>query len=300
MSSIPRTVSTQADDTVGTPEVHPGDTLGNPAAQAPELPPDGAAVQSTEVTKTPEQIVAEAEGAQPTEIPEKFRNPDGTPNVDAMVKAHAELERAFHEKAAAPPAETETPPAAEGGAEGTAGWTKVDEKMTAWETEFAQSEGKLKPETMAEITKELGVPEQFVQAYLEGQMALSVQRGNEVKSIVGGPEAYDSLIGWIAQTDGRDKAEAFIGTLSKAMQAGDDAALQQMLGGAKARMDQAKGKRWAPEITGVTPGGDAIKPFESRAEMASWQRMDEYRNGDESFHKTFDLRLAKSKQMGIF
>lgn len=70
-------------------------SAGNPPAE------EGASIEQDQQTQDADQIPAAPEpGAQ---IPDKFRNPDGSVNTDALVKSYLNLETAYHERNQIPP-----------------------------------------------------------------------------------------------------------------------------------------------------------------------------------------------------
>jgi len=77
--------------------------INNPAAGTPQPTlQDGAQAAGSEPPAQPGQGSQPVQSTVPTEprleIPDKFRNPDGTLNADAAVKSYLELERAYGEQ----------------------------------------------------------------------------------------------------------------------------------------------------------------------------------------------------------
>lgn len=70
----------------------PNALFGNPEPTAAATEPQPA------VTEAPEQPGQDPQAALAVQIPDKFKNPDGTPNIEAMAKSYMELERAFGEQ----------------------------------------------------------------------------------------------------------------------------------------------------------------------------------------------------------
>lgn len=260
------------------------ETPADPAQATTQTGPVEAEINVDTVESTPE-----AEPEAP-EVPEKFRNEDGTLNQEALLQSYLELERSRQE---APPEPDKEPDKEEP-------TQSFEESMAKWADEWIQNDGSLSEATLKAIQEEHNVPSEFISDHMAAKQAQAREQVREVQALVGGEEQYNQMIRWAGKKLGKEEAQAFLGQVQDSITAGDQARTKSLMAGMEARWKASTGQAWAPELTDTTPDGEAIKPFNSREEMHAFQQTPEYKSNDPAIHKVFDMRLAKSKKQGIF
>lgn len=152
--------------------------------------------------------------------------------------------------------------------------------------EFAEK-GELSPETYKALA-DSGIPKPLVDTYLAGIKAVQ----EEIVSIAGGPEVYQEILAWGAETYSEAERDAFDRAITEGSPAERAAAVQTL----KARYVQAKGP-----IGGVRPqfgsGVDnpmGLRPFRSYHELVAAQNDPRY-GKDPAYEQELLNRLAISK-----
>lgn len=148
---------------------------------------------------------------RPEYIPEKFWDAEaGTPRLEDLAKSYAELERQRSQPKVEEP-KVETPKAEEPKVE--------DEKVAeaaaklptatfeAASAEFAEK-GELTPETRKAIL-DVGVPEEFLDTYLQGVQAIARTVAAEVYDLAGGEDVYSAAIEFARENWTQDQVDAF-------------------------------------------------------------------------------------------
>ncbi len=263
-----------------------------------ENPPVEAGQQAGEEPQAAGQQAQGGEEAPGTlSIPDKFKNQDGTLNQQALLKSYGAMETAQSDKdKAQEPADQDAQQAAK--ADTTPGGD-LKSDLDKWSGEIAEN-GELSKETIATISKKHNITPEYLGEILEGQKAIAQINAREIQDAAGGPDAFNKMLQWASNALGKEQAETFIGELDAAKRNGHDAKLKVLLDGMMAQHKAATGQAWAPELTGTDPSGEAIKPFSNIREMLQIQGSREYKEGDENYHRVFDMRLAATKKAGIF
>lgn len=150
--------------------------------------------------------------ANPAQIPQKFKDADGTVNVDALTTSYLELERARSGASAdaAPATETTEPSAADAAAALTQNDSsdaesladaladpKAPEGSDLWAAvgkEFDET-GTLSEGTVAGLLK-AGVPQTMISAAVEGRKAKQQQDMVKAAELVGGKSELDATLAW--------------------------------------------------------------------------------------------------------
>jgi hypothetical protein len=262
---------------------------GEPAADTP-MDAEGV-VNNTELTGE----------SQTLEVPEKFRNADGTANVEQILKAHGELETKLGSPAPAEAAEeleakesTSKPSLSAPEEKGGEGFLA---DMASWSAEYAKGEG-LSDATYTSIEKQYGVDRAGADRVIQGEQAIADAGARAIFDSVGGEDNFKAMMTWSVKADGREAADEFSAGLGEAIGAGDQARIGREIAGLEARWKEGTKKGWSPELTGRDAAGNSIQPFANAAEMSKAQRSEEYQSGDEAFHRVFDQRLKLSMDMG--
>lgn len=223
---------------------------------------------------------------RPSWLPEKFNTPED------MAKAYAELEskQGSQEK----PKEPEAKPEAE--QKKPEGEQKTEEQKTAEEavekaglnfqdlSNEYNEKGQLSEESYEKLIKG-GIPREYVDAYIEGQKAVSAQATQQVYGLVGGEEAYGQMLAWASTnlTEGEIKA------YNKATE-GDSETLKLAVQGLHGRYLQANGSD--PKLlSGGTSPGKAAQGYNSRAEMTADINSPKYQK-DPHFRRQVEAKIA--------
>jgi hypothetical protein len=221
------------------------------------------------------QAVAEAQGtasaqtetpqSRPEWLPQKFQSPED------LAKAYGELEKKVGTK--------EAP---------KAGF----ENLEQYSTEFYQN-GDLSDESIQAITTNMGIPEQIVRAYVEGQKAVMDQQFSSVMGLVGGESQYESMTSWAAENLPEDEVDAF----NQIMDSGNLSTIKVAVQGLWARYGQTNGNPGVKLIQGETvgPSGGA---FRSVAEIVQAMKDPRYAK-DPAYRSDVEKRVALSNAMGV-
>lgn len=201
--------------------------------------------------------------ARPEWLPEKFQNP-----VD-LAKAYTELEKRL-----------------------SSGKGPLDQgSLDAYSKEFNEN-GDLSPESIQKIAS-MGIPENLVRAYVDGQKALVDSNTRTMMSYAGGEESYTQIQNWAAENIPEDEIDAFNSTI----ESGNMANIKMAIQGLKARYEQANGRQTGRLIQGETtgPSGGA---FRSIAEIVEAMKDPRYAR-DPAYRKDVESRVAMSNALGV-
>lgn len=154
--------------------------------------------------------------------------------------------------------------------------------------EYKQNNG-FTEETKQKLQK-IGITEDVVNCYIEGQKARAEQEINKLAECVGGRESFDEILKWTAKNV--DKAE--IEAINKVT---DPAIVKIILKDLQGRMVAKEGK--LPSYVNDTAGGNA-KPevFESQLEMRE-AILDPRYQKDEVYRKKVMKKISASREAGI-
>jgi hypothetical protein len=229
----------------------------------------GALAPGQEVELTPEAPQTEAVTDRPTWLPEKFETPED------LAKAYGELEKQFTQK----------------------NQTKTEEKsqveqavedaglnLTDLTSEFEQT-GQLSEDSYEKLVK-AGISRDYVDAYIRGQEALIAQYQGEVFGVVGGKDAYTSMIQWAAQNLGADEIEAFNATVNS----GNLEQAKLAVKGLHARFSSTEGSE--PRlVTGQAGPSEGV--FRSTSELVAAMGDPRYKS-DPAYRADVENKLARS------
>lgn len=154
--------------------------------------------------------------------------------------------------------------------------------------EYKQNNG-FTEETKQKLQK-IGITEDVINCYIEGQKARAEQEINKLAECVGGRESFDEILKWTAKNV--DKAE--IEAINKVT---DPAIVKIILKDLQGRMVAKEGK--LPSYVNDTAGGNAkTEVFESQLEMRE-AILDPRYQKDEVYRKKVMKKISASREAGI-
>lgn len=240
---------------------------------------------------TPADVVAAKALADAPTVPDKFKNADGSVNMDAFLKSYAALENRLstpkQEAAPAAPA-AKTDQAPQPGA-------KID-KPAADETPSplgdlltsvteAYGRGEMTDETIQPLI-DAGLPKQTIDIYFEGLQALETLTGLRAAEAAGGQAAFDTMRKW-AETGLNDAdLEVYNGL------AGSPRTVSQAIALLKGRYDAANPNE-GRMIENTSAGPASGDVYGSRDEMTAAMRSPEYA-ASASFRQQVAEKLRRS------
>ena len=149
-------------------------------------------------------------------VPDKFKNEDGTVNMEAFSQSYMELEKQFHAPKEEPAVEEASDTEVLDGPDAIVDELRVPDVDETAESiqEQAQSVG-ITPEDLGDMTKELmrtgeitedqrgalnnkGVDDRVIDAVIEGQRARMRQQYTTAAEYVGGSDRLSKIFGWAA------------------------------------------------------------------------------------------------------
>lgn len=225
-----------------------------------------------EVNQEPVDDGIQQSDQRPGWLPEKFKSPED------LAKAYSELEKRFSTPAEKP----KTIPQAEAAPQGTLNFDEFSK-------EYSEN-GTLSEESIAKLSAN-GIPENVVRNYLDGLNAITERQTQQIYSIAGGEDKYNSMLEWASESLEENEIEAF----NNIMEQGNPAAMQMAVRGLQARFSQSSGSP-SKLIQGDTSGFAA--GFRSLAELTAAMRDPRY-DKDPAYRKDVESRLKTSNIMNI-
>jgi hypothetical protein len=230
-------------------------------------------------------------------VPAKFKNEDGTVNVEALAQSYRALETKMSKGASANDDKPEDKPAPDSSVNGD---ETVDglfdsvepaPKEDLWEKsqKELQTTGKLSDETKAALKKSHNVNDAVINSFVAGFQAQQTLTTARLAQAVGGREALESAIKWAKA----NMPEEALSNFREALK-GPNAEL--VLAGVKARMGaQATPAPKKGAIEGATgvKNQPAVKPFASSMEMTKAIRDPRYK-ADPEFRASVEARIRAS------
>jgi phage gpG-like protein len=230
--------------------------------------------ESNNETDALAQAIAEANGTAPKQeapaaerpawLPEKFKSPED------LAQAYSELERKS----------SSTKPSGFDGLE-------------QYSTEFYQN-GDLSEESIQAITTNMGIPEQIVRAYVDGQKAVMESQFSSVMGLVGGEEQYAAMTDWAAEALPEDEIDAF----NKIMDGGDMNTIKMAVQGLQARYAQTNGTQQTGRLIQGDTNGPSGGAFRSVAEIVQAMKDPRYAK-DPAYRRDVEQRVALSNALGV-
>jgi hypothetical protein len=164
------------------------------------------------------------------------------------------------------------------------------EGLDKYSQEFSQK-GDLSEESIKAIAA-MGLPEQMVRAYVDGQKSITEANIGSVMSLAGGEDKYTAIVEWA----GGALDEAEVRAFNNIMDGGDLSSIRMAVQGLKARYEQANGtsgRLLQGETSG--PSGGA---FRSVAEIVEAMKDPRY-SKDPAYRKDVEQRVALSNALGV-
>ena len=204
-------------------------------AEMQEAEATGSSVEEPQEEDSP---VAED---RPEWLDEKFKSPED------MAKAYAELQKKLSS------AEESTEEAKDNTVEG------AQQEVIANATLEYEQTGKLSEGTY-EALENIGLPQSYVEEYIQGQEALRTVSITELHNSVGGQEEFDNMISWASESLGEGEFDVFNSMGST----GTPEQRSMAIKGLHARYSFESN---SPSLKQGTTSGNAVKPFSSTKEL---------------------------------
>lgn len=264
-----------ATTTVTTPEAAPV-TPVTPAAPKPGTPEGNAALAAM----------------VPANLPEKFRNADGTANVAALVDAY----KAAENKISGQPAPVVKAPEVDAEVNLDAAFTAV-KTDGAWKTAQAElaADGKISEATRATLRKQHNADDNMIDGMAQGFKLAREATGRRLAAAVGGAENLNKTIEWAKANMKPEEVQG----LRSALETINGPLI---LRGLYAEMTSktvtdapAAQSREPSSILDVSPTGakgQEITPFTSRQEMLA-----AFKDPRQSYDRNYQIWTAKRMQM---
>lgn len=165
-------------------------------------------------------------------VPDKFKNEDGSVNMEALIQSYSELERKFHEPQAEPEAEP-----ADDGPDAVVDELRVpdvDKDATEEQVQTEAAKVGITREDLGTMTNEImrhgnisdeqretlnsrGIDDAVIDAVVEGQRARMRQQYAQAAEIVGSSDRLSKIFGWAAHNlDENQRAQINAGLASNA------------------------------------------------------------------------------------
>lgn len=157
--------------------------------------------------------------------------------------------------------------------------------MGALSAEFAEN-GELSAESYEKLEK-AGITKDIVDLYIEGQKAVVERIQLTAYSVVGGEEAYGSMIQWATA----NMTDAEIDTFNKAVNSTNPDVVKLAVTGLKGRYEASNGSE--PDLAGGGFGAADGPSFESWAQVTEAMRDPRYAK-DPAYRRGVEQKLARS------
>ncbi len=211
------------------------------------------------------------EEERPEWLDEKFESPED------MAKAYKELQKKMSKpKAEKKDAKTED-----------ISHTEVTTgAIDAARGEFAES-GELSDKTF-DALEAAGLPREFVEQYIAGQQAMSVQQAATIQESIGGAGNYEAMSEWA----GENLADGDLDAFNDIVEGGSVEQARVAVKGLYAQFLAAGGKG-PGRVQGSTSGDSGVKPFGSTAQVTEAMRDPRYAS-DPAYRENVEKRMAVS------
>ena len=249
---------------------------------------DSVEIKTEETTS--EKPVEEKQSTQSVQgLPEKFKS------VEDLAKSYSELEKKLGEQT---PKQEEVDPVSA---------TKLKEEAPKQENsleiaEDAVENAGLNFDTLAQeyaekgqlgdesykALEQSGIPKAYVDQFIAGQKAIGEQQTNNVKTMVGGEEAYNEMASWASKnmSDGEKKA------YNAAVNSADMDTVKLAVDGLRAKYQAANGTEPSLMQGKATPVAE--QGFESWAEVTAAMADPRY-SKDPAYQEAVKQKLANSE-----
>lgn len=236
-----------------------------------EIEPEVVENQETEQV---EEQQTEETPERPEWLPEKFKS------AEDMAKAYSELESKIGQKG-------------EEGEEGGEGEeAQSDFNIVDIQEKYAET-GEVSEEGFKAL-EAAGIPKEFVERYIAGQVAIRDSQVQKIYEVAGGEERYSEINSWASENLNQSEIDYFNDELNSQ----DFARSETAIKGLVARFNQDQGV--GPDlIKGSTSGSGGVRPYSSMGEYLEAMGVRDqtgkkkYEN-DSSYRKQVEKRLEIS------
>ncbi len=232
---------------------------------------------------------------RPEWLPENFNSPED------LAKSYKELQAELTRTKQAAPKATEATAAAEATAQTATTEANTNElnidgqaeaavqdaglDMTALSDEWAES-GSLSDESYEKLTK-AGFPRELVDDYIRLKAGEATNIVTEIKTSVGGDEAFTQMVSWAKQSWSADQLRAY----NEGVNSGDPAKMRLAVNALAADYRATNGS--VPKLVSGGTGQVASGGYRSQAEFLADIQNPKYRE-DPAFRSDVERRLAQS------
>lgn len=213
------------------------------------------------------------EEERPEWLDEKFDNPED------MAKAYKELQKKMSE----PKADKK---AAKKSVEEPAGAEVTTGAIESARNEFSES-GELSDSTF-DALEAAGLPRAFVEQYINGQEAMSIQQASSIQESIGGAGNYEAMAEWASENMADGDLDAF-----NAIVEGPSVEQARITVKGMYAQFQAAGGKGPALVQGSTSGDSGVKPFGSTAQVTEAMRDPRYAN-DPAYRENVEKRMSVS------
>lgn len=213
------------------------------------------------------------EEERPEWLDEKFDNPED------MAKAYKELQKKMSE----PKADKK---AAKKSVEEPAGAEVTTGAIESARNEFSES-GELSDSTF-DALEAAGLPRAFVEQYINGQEAMSIQQASSIQESIGGAGNYEAMAEWAAENMADGDLDAF-----NAIVEGPSVEQARITVKGMYAQFQAAGGKGPALVQGSTSGDSGVKPFGSTAQVTEAMRDPRYAS-DPAYRENVEKRMSVS------
>jgi len=213
-----------------------------------------------------------AEEERPEWLDEKFESPE------EMAKAY----KALQQKMSKPKAEKKESAKTEEASAPEATTSAIEDARS----EFADS-GELSDKAFDALEK-AGLPRSFVEQYIAGQQAMSVQQAATIQESIGGAGNYEAMSEWASENLADGDLDAF----NDIVEGPSVEQARVAVKGLYAQFQAAGGKGPAL-VQGSTSGDAGVKPFGSTAQVTEAMRDPRYAS-DPAYRENVEKRMSVS------
>jgi hypothetical protein len=251
------------------------------------------------IKETPAEYAAQM-AAKSGQVPDKFKNEDGSVNIEALSDSYRALENKLH--APAPEVEEGSPVAVDQPTVGTTPQTTMDEMLSAepepttnvWSRVEAESRaGSISESTIAEL-RAAGVPDSVINNYKSGVKAQAAARTTEAANAVGGVDNLKATMDYARNTFSREQMGALKAQLNGPLW---EATLKGLALQAGVTGTQPVAYRNPSTSAPVaSPQAEKIVPFSSQTEMTVAIRDPRYRF-DSDYQQWVQARIRANAEV---
>jgi len=213
-----------------------------------------------------------AEEERPEWLDEKFESPE------EMAKAY----KALQQKMSKPKAEKKESAKTDEASAPEATTSAIEDARS----EFAES-GELSDKAFDALEK-AGLPRSFVEQYIAGQQAMSVQQAATIQESIGGAGNYEAMSEWASENLADGDLDAF----NDIVEGPSVEQARVAVKGLYAQFQAAGGKGPAL-VQGSTSGDAGVKPFGSTAQVTEAMRDPRYAS-DPAYRENVEKRMSVS------